>query len=111
MFSLQKINIQIPIDDDEIVAYCQKWKITELALFGSVLRDDFQQDRSDVDVLVTFHPDVRWTLLDLVDMEDNLQDIFCRKVDLVERGSVEKSGNYLRKKEILESCRVIYVAS
>lgn len=111
MYSLQKIKTQIPIDYDRIVTYCQKWKITELALFGSVLRDDFQQDKSDVDVLVTFHSEAHWTLFDLVDMEDGLRNILGRKVDLIERESIEKSHNYLRKKEILESCQVIYAAS
>ena len=101
------MSIQIPIDYDKIADFCQKWKITEFALFGSVLRDDFQQDRSDVDVLVSFDQDAHWTLFDLVDVEDSLSIIFARKVDLIEKQSIEKSRNYLRKKEILQSYRVI----
>jgi len=111
MYTLQKINTQIPIDYDQIVAFCQKFKIAELALFGSVLRDDFQPDKSDVDVLVVFHPDAHWTLFDLVDIEDDLKNILGRDVDLVERESIEQSHNYLRKKEILDSFKVVYVAS
>lgn len=111
MYTLQKINTQIPIDYDQIVAFCQKFKIAELALFGSVLRDDFQPDKSDVDVLVAFHPDAHWTLFELVDIEDNLKNILGRDVDLVERESIEQSPNYLRKKEILDSFKVVYVAS
>jgi len=49
----------VPID--RIAEFCRRWKITELALFGSVLRDDFRPD-SDVDVLVTFAPDAPWSL-------------------------------------------------
>lgn len=105
------MSIQIPIDYDKIADFCQKWKITEFALFGSVLRDDFQQDRSDVDVLVSFDQDAHWTLFDLVDVEDSLSILFARKVDLIEKQSIEKSRNYLRKKEILQSYRVIYATS
>jgi predicted nucleotidyltransferase len=105
------MSIQIPIDYDKIADFCQKWKITEFALFGSVLRDDFQQDRSDVDVLVSFDQDAHWTLFDLVDVEDSLSVLFARKVDLIEKQSIEKSLNYLRKKEILQSYRVIYATS
>ena len=105
------MSIQIPIDYDKIADFCQKWKITEFALFGSVLRDDFQQDRSDVDVLVSFDQDAHCTLFDLVDVEDSLSIIFARKVDLIEKQSIEKSRNYLRKKEILQSYRVIYATS
>lgn len=99
---------QIPFDQEKITEFCQRWKITEFALFGSVLRDDFDLDRSDVDVLVSFAPNVPWTILDLVDMEDQLGEIFGRKVDLVERISIEKSENPFRKKAILESCQIIY---
>jgi predicted nucleotidyltransferase len=105
------MSIQIPIDYDKIADFCRKWKITEFALFGSVLRDDFQQDRSDIDVLVSFDQDAHWTLFDLVDVEDSLSVLFARKVDLIEKQSIEKSLNYLRKKEILQSYRVIYATS
>lgn len=111
MYNLQKIKTQIPIDYDRIVTYCQKWKIIELALFGSVLRDDFQQDKSDVDVLVVFAPETHWTLFDLVDMEEELQSIFGRDVDLVSRRGIERSRNYLRRQEILNSTQTIYAAS
>ncbi|MBE9240650.1 nucleotidyltransferase family protein [Synechocystis salina] len=96
------------IDPDKITAFCQQWQINKFALFGSVLRDDFDLDNSDIDVLVSFAPNVPWTILDLVDMEDQLEEIFNRKVDLVERISIEKSQNPFRKKAILESYQVIY---
>jgi predicted nucleotidyltransferase len=80
-----------------------------LALFGSVLRDDFRPD-SDVDVLVTFAPEAHHGLFDLVDMEDELSVIFGRRVDLVERPGVERSENYIRRRSILRSAQPVYVA-
>ena len=80
----------------------------EFALFGSVLSDDFRSD-SDVDVLVTFMPDTRYSLFDLVHMQDELEQVFGRKVDLVERKSVEHSENYIRRKHILNSVESVYV--
>ncbi|QUS61666.1 nucleotidyltransferase family protein [Synechocystis sp. PCC 7338] len=99
---------KISIDPGKVTTFCQQWQITELALFGSVLRDDFDLDNSDIDVLVSFASNILWTILDLVDMEDQLEEIFNRKVDLVERISIEKSQNPFRKKATLESCQVIY---
>lgn len=97
------------IPQNEIEAFCEHWRIVEFALFGSVLRDDFNED-SDVDVLVTFDDDVRYTLFDLVGMGDELEEIFGRKVDFLDRRAVEKSPNYLRRKEILGTAKVIYGA-
>ncbi len=102
------MNAQIPINQDEILAFCQRWNIIELALFGSVLRDDFRPD-SDVDVLVTFAPDTRRRLVDLLDMEDELAALFGRAVDLVERRLVEQNQNYIVRKHILRSAETVYV--
>jgi hypothetical protein len=101
-------NIEIPID--KIADFCQRWKIIEFAFFGSVLRDDFRPD-SDIDVLVKFAPDARWTLFNHVDMQDELEAIFGRKVDLVSKRGIERSRNYIRRKAILNSAKVIYAAS
>ena len=100
---------RIPIPYDKIAAFCRRWKITEFALFGSVLRDDFRPD-SDVDVLVTFAPDHEWGLFDLVRMEDELHELFGRPVDLVERSGVEQSENYIRRRHILSTLEPVYVA-
>ena len=97
------------IPSEKIADYCRRWKITELALFGSALRDDFNQE-SDIDVLVTFDRDAHWTLFDMVDMQEELKDIFGRDVDLVSRRGIESSQNYLRRKEILSSAKVIHVS-
>ncbi|MGH2351595.1 MAG: nucleotidyltransferase family protein [Chloroflexota bacterium] len=100
---------RILIDRDRITEFCRKWQITEFALFGSVLRDDFRPD-SDVDVLVTFAPEAHHGLFALVRMEDELEEIFGRKVDLVERQAVERSENYIRREHILSSVEPVYVA-
>lgn len=91
----------------EITAFCHKWRVTEFALFGSVLRDDFN-DQSDIDVLVSFAADSPWTILDLVVMEQELAACFNRDVDLIEKQVIEKSSNPIRKANILNSAQVIY---
>lgn len=100
---------RIEIPKGRITDFCRRWKVTELALFGSILRGDFGPD-SDVDVLVSFAPDARWSLLDLVRMQDELKAILGREVDLVERVAVERSENYIRRKSILSNLEVIYAA-
>jgi hypothetical protein len=93
---------------DEIVAFCDRWKITEFALFGSILRDDFRPD-SDVDVLVTFAPDAKWGLFKLVEMQQELETLVGRDVDLIERKAIECSHNWLRRREILGTAKTFYV--
>ena len=95
---------------DEIAAFCERWQITEFALFGSVLRNDFGSE-SDIDVLVTFAPEATWTLLDHVDMQDQLEEIFRRPVDLVSRRGLEQSRNHLRRQAILNSAEVIFATA
>lgn len=104
---MNRTKIEMP--KEKIAEFCQKWKIVELSLFGSVLRDDFRPD-SDVDVLVTFAPDAQYSLFDLVHVEEELREILGRNVDLVERKAVERSENYIRRKHILGSLEAIYVA-
>ncbi|MBA7657928.1 MAG: nucleotidyltransferase [Calditrichaeota bacterium] len=98
---------KIEIPQDEIADFCRRWKITELALFGSVLREDFGPE-SDIDVLVSFVPDPPWTLLDQVRMQNELEQILGRPVDLLTREGIERSRNQFRRKEILTSARVVY---
>ena len=100
---------RIAVPDEQVAAFCRQWQIVELALFGSVLRDDFSPE-SDVDVLVTFAPSARWSLFDLVRMEDELTALLGRPVDLVERAAVEQSENYIRRQHILQSLEPVYVA-
>ena len=101
------MNNRLEAPRDRIAAFCRRWHITELALFGSVLRDDFCSD-SDVDVLVSFEPQVPHTLLDIVRMQDELSEVFGRRVDLIERAAVERNRNYIRRNAILRSAETIY---
>jgi uncharacterized protein len=97
--------IELPME--KIAEFCHKWQVTEFALFGSVLRDDFRPD-SDIDVMVQFNSEAHPTLFDLTYMEDELKILFQRDVDLVTRKGIETSRNYLRRKAILSSTQVIY---
>ena len=101
------MNGHIAIPQEEVTDFCRRWQIVELALFGSVLGDDFRTD-SDVDVLVSFHPEARHTLFNMVQMQEELERLFGRKVDLVSRRGIEASRNYIRRKAILESAEVVY---
>jgi predicted nucleotidyltransferase len=98
--------MKIEVPRERIEEFCRRWHVSELALFGSVLRDDFRAD-SDVDVLVTFEPGVRPSLDDWLDMEDELQADFGRKVDLVEKSRVE---NPFIRRHILHHHEVLYAA-
>ena len=100
-------NLRIP--QDKIAAFCRRWKITEFAFFGSILRRDFHPD-SDVDVMVSFAPDAEWGLFDHVRMEQDLQAILGRDVDIVTRRSIERSSNWIRREAILASAEPYYVA-
>ena len=101
---MEKIRITLP--RKQIEDFCLRWKISEMALFGSVLSDEFRSD-SDIDVLVSFKDDADWGLFDFVDMTDELKAIFGREVDLVEKDSLR---NPFRRQRILASNEVIYAA-
>ena len=104
---MKKARITIPMT--RLTEFSRRWNISELALFGSALREDFRPD-SDVDLLVSFSPDARVTLFDMARMQDELKEIFGRNVDLVSKRGLENSRNYLRRKQILDSAQVIHVA-
>lgn len=101
--------IRIVLPTETVEQFCRRWQIVEMALFGSVLRDDFGPD-SDIDMLVTFAPDFQRTLADAVAMQDEIEALLGRKVDLINRRTIEQSRNYIRRKAILSSARTIYVA-
>jgi hypothetical protein len=95
---------KINLSKEKIENFCRHWKIKEMSLFGSVLRDDFNSE-SDVDILVSFSEDARWSLFDWVNMIEELKEIIGREVDLVEKESLR---NPFRRRAILESKEVIY---
>ena len=96
----------LSINKKDIESIAKKWGVKEFSIFGSVLGEDFKED-SDIDVLIQFEPDSQYSLFDLVDLKEELEEIFNRTVDIVEKSSIR---NPFRKKEILRTARVIYVA-
>jgi uncharacterized protein len=100
---------RVAVEREKIEQFCRKWRIVELRLFGSALRAELTSE-SDVDLLVAFELDAHWSLFDLVQMQDELKQIFGRHVDLISRRGIETSRNYLRRKAILSSAEVLYVA-
>ena len=98
--------LTFPLPIDAIQQFCRRWKIRELALFGSVLRTDFRPD-SDVDVLVTFHDDAEWGLLDHMQMQQELATLLHRPIDLVSKRAVERSANWVRREAILNTAQVL----
>src|SRR6266571_2030554 len=103
------MTVRLPVEREKIAALCQRWQITELAFFGSVLRDDFRPE-SDVDVLVTFALGVEWSLFDHMAMEEELSALLGRKVDLVSRRAIERSSNWIRRQTILDTAEPFYAA-
>ena len=101
------MDIAINLPKEKIIKFCERWQLAEFALFGSVLRDDFDSD-SDIDVMVKFELNAHPTFSSLEAMEAELQNIFHRDIDLITREGIENSRNYLRRQQILNSLIVIY---
>lgn len=99
------MSMKINIPEANILEFCQRWCVKELAVYGSALRDDFRPD-SDVDVLVVFQDDARWSLFDHFRAEEELEEIFGREVDLVEKSAIR---NPFRRNHILSHHEVIAV--
>lgn len=95
---------------EKIKDFCERWQVTEFALFGSILREDFRSD-SDIDIMVKFHPYAHISFSGLEQMEAELKTLFEREVDLITRQGIEASRNYLRRREILSSAKVIYATT
>jgi hypothetical protein len=100
------VHAQLNVDSVRIEALCRRWAVRELSLFGSVIREDFGPS-SDVDVLVSFSTGESWSLLDLVRLRDELEALFGRHVDLVEKEAVR---NPYRRRTILGDRQVLYAA-
>jgi predicted nucleotidyltransferase len=107
--TMADVRTRIGVDEAALSAFCERWRVRCLELFGSVIRDDFGPD-SDIDVLVTFLPDADWGLLDHAAMEEELSALVGRRVDLVSRRAIERSANAIRRASILESAAPIFMA-
>jgi hypothetical protein len=97
---------RLGVTEAQLADFCRRWKITELAVFGSALRNDFRPD-SDVDLLVQFAPDAEWGLMALARLERELEHLLRREVDVLTRGGVEASKNWIRREAILSTAQPI----
>jgi uncharacterized protein len=109
MMNVRELGFAVRWPAAEIEDFCRRWKIVELAVFGSVLREDFRPD-SDIDFLARFASDAQWSLFDHMRMERELVALLGHEVDLVTRTSVERSPNWIRREEILGTARTLYAA-
>ena len=90
----------------KIAAFCKHWQVSEFSVFGSAIRKDFGP-KSDVDVMIVFEPDAHIGLFEMAEMQVELETLFGRQVDLVEKAGLI---NPYRRREILKSARVVYAA-
>lgn len=102
-----EIQNRLGISSQEIATLCKQWHISEMALFGSILRDNFQAD-SDIDFLITFLPRARQGFLTLAKIKHELESLINRPVDLALKDSIENSENWIRRNEILSTAQTIY---
>lgn len=100
------LNARLALAPGVLARFARRWKVTELAIFGSAARADFRDD-SDVDVLVSFEPDAQWSLFDLATMQQELAEVFERPVDLVEEAALR---NPFRRRAILRTKQTLYAA-
>jgi predicted nucleotidyltransferase len=103
---IQTMQKKFSIPRKRITEFCNRWSITEFSLFGSVLREDFRPD-SDIDVLVSIDPQAHIGLFEIAEMIIELEAMFKRPVDLVEK---EGLRNPYRRREILRTAQVVYAA-
>ena len=95
----------LPISLEELVPFCRRYQVRELALFGSMLRQDHHPE-SDVDLLVSFQPAARVTFLTLARMQRELEALLGRKVDLVPKDGLKP----VIRDHVLATARVLYAA-
>ena len=105
MKAIEKLNKNgVFLDYNDIVRLCKKYRVKELSVFGSSIRDDFS-DESDVDFLISYLEEMDNTLIDMVRLKDELSELVNRKTDLIEKEAIK---NPIRKKIILSTAEVIY---
>ncbi|MFH1861780.1 MAG: nucleotidyltransferase domain-containing protein [bacterium] len=100
-------NALFKIPKKKLAQFCQRWKVSELALFGSALREDFDS-HSDVDILITFDENADWGLWEHIQMRQELETLWRRPVDLVSKRALMRSDNWLLRQEILSNVSTIY---
>ncbi|MDJ0582010.1 nucleotidyltransferase domain-containing protein [Crocosphaera sp.] len=105
--TLETVYKRLKISPETLAKLCQENKIKELAVFGSILREDFNEN-SDIDLLVSYQPTAKRGLIQKIQMIETLKLLFNRDVDLVSKKAIENSHNWIRRQNILDSAEVIY---
>lgn len=100
---------RLGITPAQLAAFCQKWHVAELSFFGAILQDDLMTN-GDVDVLVTYLPTAKRGQFEKIRMKADLESLLGNNVDLVSKVAITQSSNWLRRKNILNSAEVFYVA-
>lgn len=99
----------IKLLDADVQHLCKQWQICRMWVFGSVRTSEFTNE-SDVDLLVEFDPGESWSLMDLVRAEEEFAALMGRKVQIVDRASLQRSTNWIRRDSILRSAEIVYAA-
>ncbi len=107
LISKTQIEQRLGISLNQLSDLCQQWEISEMALFGSILRDDFNQD-SDIDFLISFEPSAPQGLLTLSKIKSQLETLLDYPVDIAIKNSIKNSDNWIRRQEILTTAQTIY---
>jgi len=103
------LQTRLTITPKQLIDFCQRWQIAELALFSSILRDDFRPD-SDIDLLVSYQPTAKRGLFEKMHMKAEIESMLHREVDLVSKTAIQQSKNWIHRQNILTTAEVIYVA-
>jgi predicted nucleotidyltransferase len=107
---MPQVKPAIRLPEDAIRDLCRRHGVEKLAVFGSVLRQDFRED-SDLDFLVQFHPEAEKPWMGhFAELEEALEKLLGRSVDLVDWKGVEQSQNWIRRQEIFNSAQLLYAA-
>ncbi|MBD2634776.1 nucleotidyltransferase domain-containing protein [Limnothrix sp. FACHB-881] len=109
--SIQKIYDRLTITPEQLKDFCIRWQIAELAVFGSILRDDFRDrgdDVSDIDLLYSLNQSSSHSLFDIMQMREELEKLCHRRIDLISKQGIKNSRNWLRRQEILNSEMILY---
>jgi uncharacterized protein len=107
---VHSVQTAIPLPEEEIAAVCRRHRVVELALFGSILSDGFGPD-SDIDFLVRFeNDDLGPWMARLQELEDDLERLLDRRVDVVDWAGIEQSSNPYRRAGILSGRKLLYAA-
>ena len=98
---------RLGLSEEEIAQFCQQWQITEMALFGSILKEKYPST-SDIDIMICLEPEARHGLLALAAIKHELEDRTGRQIDIAIKESVENSENWIRRQDILNTAQLIY---